>query len=278
MLSFVKKITNSFKPNFIKLGGWNPDPANKIYSTFNRLALSLTENNIQYKGGNDIDLRPYSSPRHNQRSTGSCVAQSIIKALEIKRIIKKGHANHVDLSVLDLYYGARERMTPPQTNLDKGTNISLACDVLRKFGVCREELHPFSETNLFKKPSLMATREARLNRITSHFKIKTYGNDRLDDIIFNLKAGNPVIFGTTVGKDWMSYTGGSKPLLVETRPVGGHCMCCVGFVNGLFIIENSWGQWGEDGFGYVDPSVFKHASTRDLWVIVDGSEAWTEKK
>ena len=28
---------------------------------------------------------------------------------------------------------------------------------------------------------------------------------------------------------------------------------------------------------YVDPAVFTHPSTADLWVMVDGSECWTEK-
>ena len=77
----------------------------------------------------------------------------------------------------------------------------------------------------------------------------------------------------------MSYRGGSNPIRVETQPKGGHAMCIVGFVDGLFVVENSWGTyWGEDGFGYVVPEVFTHPSTRDIWVMVDGSEAWTEKK
>lgn len=284
MFKFLKKKAERlnpkrFDPNYIKLGGWQPDPANKKYHRFDQKNFTLGTSSIQYKSGNEIDLRPYTSARHDQRSTGSCVGQSVIKALEIKRIIQHGHSNHVDLSVLDLYYNARARMTPSMVEWDQGTYISLACDVLRDIGVCREAMHPFSVADVYKRPSVMAERESRLNMIKSHFKIKSYGDQRLDDIIFNLKAGNPVVFGTTVGKDWKAYRGGSKPLAVETQPEGGHAMCIIGYVNGLFIIENSWGTyWGEDGFGYVRPDVFTHPSTRDLWVIVDGSEAWTENK
>lgn len=277
---FSKGKTDKFNPAEIKLDGWKPDPANKKYWKFdkNNFALSST-NNIQYQSSNDIDLRPYTSARHDQQNTNSCVANAIIKGLEIKRILKYGHSNHVDLSISDLYYGARERMTPSMVDWDQGTHISLACDVLRDFGVCREIMHPFTKQNMYKKPSVMASREARLNRIQNHFKIKSYGNDRLDDIIFNLRAGNPVVFGTIVGKDWLNYQGGKEPLQTETQPKGNHAMVVIGFVDGLFIIENSWGRfWGDDGFGYVAPEVFKHPSTRDLWVMVDGSEAWTEKK
>src|SRR5690606_3165520 len=143
------------------------------------------------------------------------------------RIMKHGHKEHVDLSVLDLYWGARERMLPPQTNKDGGTYISLACDVLRKFGVCREDMHPFKTQNLYKAPPVMASREGRINRIEGHFKIKTQGNDRIDDMIFNLKAGNPVVFGTQVGTNWFRYVGGKNPLGIEKDPKGGHAMCCL---------------------------------------------------
>jgi hypothetical protein len=270
-----------FDATKIKLDGWQPDPANKQYLSFDKanfIADPEKAARVQYQSATDIDLRPYSSPRHDQRSTSSCVSQSVIKALEIKRIIQHGHSAHVDLSILDLYYGARERMTPPMVEWDSGTHISLACDVLRDLGVCTDKMHSWESNDVYKKPSIMASREARLNRIKSHFKIKSYGQDRLDDIIFNLKAHNPVVFGTVVGKDWMNYRGGKNPLHVETTPKGRHAMCCLGYVDGLFIVENSWSKnWGDNGFGFVDPEVFTHASTQDLWVIVDGSEAWTEK-
>jgi hypothetical protein len=277
-MSFFKKIF-SHKSSSPKIGfGWVPDPANKKYLKFEKSAYSLTPNNIQYQSEDEIDLRPYSSPIQNQGSTSSCVSQAVVKALEIKRIIKHGHANHVDLSRAAVYVEAKHRMTPSMVDWDQGTYICLACDALRHIGVCREELHPFTKENIYKFPNVMALREARLNRIQSHFKIKSYGNERINDIIFNLKASNPVVFGTAVGNSWINYRGGSEPLKVEKDPVGLHAMVICGFVNGLFIIENSWGsRWGSNGFGFVDPEVFKHPSTQDLWVIVDGSEAWTEK-
>jgi len=266
-----------FRRKKFKLGGWQPDPANKKYYKFDRSKLSLSKSNNQYQSGDDVDLRPYTSPRHDQGATGSCVGQSTIKALEIKRIMKHGHEKHTDLSVLNLYYNARDRMTPSQVKKDEGTYISLACDVLRDIGVCRDELHPFKVRDVTKKPTLLAARESRLNRITSHFKIKSQGKELLEDMIFNLKAGNPIIFGTQVGDQWFGYRGG-KTIGVENKPKGGHAMVVVGYVDGIFIVENSWGtQWGDDGFAYVKPEVFTHPSTRDLWVIVDGSEAWTEK-
>jgi len=277
-MGIFESIRSTIVKPTIKIGGWKPDPANKIYWKFDKSVLALTGAKTQYQSGQNVDLRPYTSPRHQQGTTSSCVAQSLVKALEIKRIIQHGHAAHVDLSRSFLYYYARARENPPMTNEDSGTNIYLACDVLRDIGVCSESLHPFSTKTINKCPSQMAARECRLNRIKSHFKIKSQGNERLDDIIFNLQAGNPVVFGTTVGQDWMEYKGGT--LGVETRPLGGHAMTIVSFIDGLFVIENSWGRnWGsEDGFAYVKPEALTHPSTRDIWVIVDGSEAWREKE
>jgi hypothetical protein len=202
-----------------------------------------------------------------------------VKALEIKRNMKYGKDKHMDLSVLDLYWGARDLMKPKMTNVDMGTYISLGCDVLRRYGVCRDKMHPFDIRKLHIPPSVRASREARLNRIRSHFRLYSTGSERIEDIILNLRADNPVVFGTRVGTDWKGYRGGSEPLRVERSPSGGHAMCIIGYVDGLFVVENSWGtSWGDDGFALVSPEVFTHSYTKDLWVIVTGSETWYEKR
>jgi C1A family cysteine protease len=80
-----------------------------------------------------------------------------------------------------------------------------------------------------------------------------------------------------IGKDWENYNG-KTPLGIETRPTGLHALVCVGYIDGTFLIENSWGsKWGVDGFCFVKPEVMVNDKTQDLWVIVDGSENWTEK-
>ena len=275
MFSFLKGIRKfQVKRRKYKLGGWKPDPSGVPYKKFSKSKFS-------FKGSTsrDVDLREYTSPRHNQGQTGTCVGQSVVKALEIKRIYERGRSAHVDLSVLDVYWGARDLMNPKMTNVDDGTFISLACDVLRRYGVCREKMHSFSKKKLFIPPPMLATREAKLNRIHSHFKLYSKGNDLIDDIILNLQAGNPVVFGTKVGDNWQHYEGGNKVIGInEAGDGGGHAMCIVGYVNGKFIVENSWGtRWGNDGFALVDPAVFTHKYTRDIWVIVTGSEAWFEK-
>lgn len=254
-----------------RIGGYRKDPANKIYKFFDK-------NKFSYSGpkDKDVDLRPYSSPRHNQTTTSSCVANALIKALEIKKIMKFGHQNHADLSILNLYWGARSLMFPKETDKDEGTYISLGCDALRKFGVCRESMFPFDKNNIFSTPPVMATREAYINKIKSHFKITSKGDQRLKDIILNLNAGNPIVFGTKVGDQWFDYNKNSSAIGIEKDSVGGHAIVCVGYLNGNFIIENSWGTWGHNGFAFVKPEVLEGNDSSDFWTIVTGSETWYE--
>lgn len=255
--------------------GWRLDPEHlqSTFIPFNQDKFSLTKN------PDDVDLRVYSpKKRHDQFSTSTCVANAVTRGLEIKRIKSMGQNYHVPLSRMDLYYGCRDRMHPKETNIDKGTYIYLACGVLCDFGVCREDTVPFIDENMYKPAPVMASREARLNRVNSQFRINSLNENRIDDMIFNLKAGNPIAFGTRVGKDWLEYRGGKKVLTVESRPLGLHAALVVGYVGGNFIIENSWNNfWGDDGFALVSPEVFKDVDTTDLWVICDGTENWVER-
>ena len=117
-----------------KLGGYRPDPPDDRHWGFEtRLRAHLPT------AAGSVDLRPYASPRHNQGQTGSCVAQSVVKALENLerqkicqdqglRPEQVGPQQHQDLSVLALYYLCRERMEPPEMAQDSGTFQWLACD------------------------------------------------------------------------------------------------------------------------------------------------------
>lgn len=242
------------------------------------------------------DLRPFSSPRHNQSHSGSCVAQGIVKAAEVKRIMEHGHADHVDLSRLAVYFLARELMDPPMTQMDKGTYVSFGADVLRRFGVCSEAHWPFDLNKLFVPPSWKAMRKAYVGKISAFYKINSTGSERVDDITLALAAGNPVVFGTKVGQNWRDYGPGSEPLdVVEGTILGGHCTVLMGWnpQKEVFYGENSWGTgwgikpdmvigyWGDTpshtkqgGYYEMRPSVIKSSQAHDFIVMEGGWEPW----
>jgi len=251
--------------------GCIPDPKDKVYIPFDKSQLcGITQNS------DNIDLREYSFDRHDQGSTNTCVANATTKALEIKRAEKFGVENHIPLSRLDLYYGARDLMNPKRTNVDDGTNISLAMDVLRRFGVCREKIWPFDPNKISTPTSILGTREAALNKISGHFKIDSSGNKRIDDIILNLKAKNPVVFGMKVGEEFRNYTASSEPISKSTNIIGGHAMVLVGYLNGLFIGENSWGTWGQNGFYFITPELIGSDIAYDFWVMATNFDIYWE--
>lgn len=240
------------------------DPLSASYYSFeSQLSPRLTTVN----DSNEIDLREFTSPRHNQLDTGTCVAQACVKALEIKRIQKYGREAHYDLSIFQVYFLAREMMFPKMTNTDKGTFISLGCDVLRRFGACKEDDHPSTKENLHKSPSWMAMRNAYLNRFSKFYRIGTTGDERVEEVTKALRANHPVIFATYVGDDWFSYNGQST-LKIESRQTGSHATVLLGRNrNGNFIGENSWGNsWGRDGFYEIDPEVISYYKSGDFWV------------
>lgn len=246
-----------------KLGHQFDPPQTSYYSFEAQLAPRLETVN----DSSEVDLREFTSPRHNQVDTGTCVAQSCVKALELKRIQKYGREAHYDLSVLQVYFLAREMMFPKATTKDEGTHISLGCDVIRRFGVCREEEHPFSKENLHKSPSWSAMRSAYLNRFSKFYRINSTGDQRVAEVEFALRANHPVIFATYVGTDWFGYRGGSV-LKRESNEVGSHATVILGRNRqGDFIGENSWGNsWGEDGFYRIDPEVISYHKSGDFWV------------
>ena len=143
-----------------RVDGFLPEPDSPKHWGFE----DKLQSRLVVKETGDVDLRPFTSPRHNQRSAGSCVAQSVIKALEIKRIIEYGRDAHVDLSVAMLYYLARELQFPPMTHKDTGTFVSHACDALRRFGVAPEEMFPYDADNVITPPTLFANCSLGLER------------------------------------------------------------------------------------------------------------------
>lgn len=220
----------------------------------------------------DVDLRKFSSPRHDNSTTNSCVANAVVKALEIKRIQKYGHASHVDLSRLAVYYLARELMSPPETNKDNGTYVSHALDAIRRFGVCEEKDWPFDVKNVNVPPSWLAMRKAYKHKISSFYKIRSVGTLRIDAVIECLRAGNPVIFGTKIGDNWVHYKK-DQVLDIPKKYDGQHATVLLGYKDGKFIGENSWGAlWGDNGFYYMDPDVIGSSVSEQFWVPQAGWE------
>lgn len=267
------------------LSGWRPEPQHLAaqHWDFERVKAGMSVSSI------GSDLRPFSPPtRHNQRITNSCVLQAMIRALEIKRIQKYGPAAHVPLSTLAPYYLSRELMTPSETSNDDGTFVSMAAEVIRRFGVCTEASWPFAEadgtaldrtnsrSHLYTPPTWGAMRGAYVHKISAWYRINSQGDARVQDVITALAAGNPVVYGTQIGAAWQDYQAG-QVLGLPTSPKGRHATVLEGWDLALSVFngENSWGDdWGDRGFYLASPEVIASPMSDDFVVMQGGWEDW----
>lgn len=209
-----------------------------------------------------IDLRDYASSVADQGQTGSCVAQAVVSALELKR--NMAGLPHIDLSVSGLYYACRSRMNPRQEHVDEGTYIWLACKTLKDIGIAPDSYWPFDPDRLFTNPGIDYWEKCAVHQISSYKKITSTGTARVLDIKAALLSGNPVVYGLDVGSDWDRYRSGT--LGIESKPRGGHATTLLGHNGSEFIGMNSWGPyWGLNGFYRISEEAI--AGCFNPWVI-----------
>lgn len=250
--------------------GYIPDPASPADYSFK---ATLAPRLIQAAAG-DVDLRPFCTET-NQFSASSCVGNATADAVEIRDAIEG--RPRVQLSRLFVYTLARNMMDMDHDgrgdiNVDHGTQIRLAFDVLSKFGICTETTWAYDLSKLFVLPSLKAMREATGHRIHSYYRIDGTGNERCDQVIQALRGNHPVVFGTQIDTNFFGVHD-STPVGVPTGKIeGGHAMIVVGYSGGNFIVKNSWGQgWGDGGFWYMTPEYLGWDRTQDIWVPTGGT-------
>lgn len=220
---------------------YRPDPHDPRDKPFALLRELLASSRSAASG--DLVVIPQTTPISDQGSLGSCVANATADALELLS------REPTQLSRLHLYFLAR--LHDGSECQDEGTFVRSAFHVLRTVGICAESTWPYVEANVHVRPPIVALQDAYDHRIAGAYRITTRGHARGDDIETALRAQHPVVFGTEVGSDFLSYDGGeSKIWQYPDRSVGGHAMVIVGVRRHEddtrdFLVRNSWGDaWG----------------------------------
>lgn len=229
----------------------------------------------------DVDLRPYCTDT-NQLSLSSCAGNASTDAVEI--------VTNVDEYLLAEAEGRRAKPCPQLSRLftyamsrtldgtlaiDDGTYIRSCFEVLSRFGVCEETVWPYDLSKVLVSPSLMAQRSALGHKIHSYYRIKATGQARLDTIIAALRTLRPVVFGTLINEAFRDAWGGEVVDPPKGATIGGHAMIVVGYLDGKFLIKNSWGKgWRQGGYVLFSPEYMAWDETWDLWVPTTGYDSF----
>lgn len=248
----------------VKIGGFVPTPLNYQYSPFSEVRTGLDK--LSVSASNEYRIPEY-TPVMDQLQLSSCVANATCGALEVIRGLEDPN-NITLLSRLFIYYNAR--MYDHDTDKDEGTHIANAFDSLKRFGVCPESEWPYNPNFVFAQPSVKAYKTSNDNEISDFYRIDSYDEQRLLDIESAIRANHPVVFGTTVGQELETYTGGNKVFGPPQDIKGGHAMCIVGVrrnPNLEFYIKNSWSDsWGDAGHAWFNAAYIMLPQTSDIWV------------
>jgi C1A family cysteine protease len=233
----------------------------------------------------DVDMSG-NTTETNQFGLSACAGNATGDGIEVLNDIaekdlaaveKRAPNPTVQVSRLFIYSMARSLMDDDgdgegDIGKDEGTYIRLCFEILSRFGVCDEKVWAYDESKVFTAPSIKALRQAVGHRIHSYYRIKELADARLDAMVAALQAKHPIVFGTQIDQAFMQRSGPGVVGPPTGATAGGHAMLCVGYVNGNFLVKNSWGKgWRDNGFVLFTPEYMTAAITTDLWVPTLGT-------
>ena len=275
---------------FEKRMGWRPDlPDFRDYTVeHENIKPMLEEMGIVEpvkKLPSDVDLREWCSPVEDQKNLGSCTANAGVGIVEYFQ--RKAFGKHVDASRLFLYKTTRRLMG---LEGDSGADLRSTMGALVLFGVPPEKYWPYTDKNpgFDKEPDTFCYACAENYKSIQYVKLdppSTTVNEVLDRIKTNLAAGLPSMFGFTVYSsiEQTIDNGGKIPFPCSGEQIeGGHAIVAVGYddnmeikndncetsATGALLIRNSWGTWGEKGYGWLPYEYVLKGIATDWWTLL----------
>ena len=226
------------------------------------------------------DLRANCSPVEDQGQIGSCVACTVVGALEYQE--RRSGRSTTDLSRMFVYYNAR-RLSGTEGR-DAGTTVPRGMAALLAYGAPPEDLWPYDTGRVGELPSDRAFAAARDHVPAEYARVS--GLEHVQGAIFRQY---PVVFSASLPIRCYDEAGRTgvipEPLqseLDEVRTeVGRHAMLLVGYDlnEGVFIVRNSWGPgWGEAGYCRMTIDTFHAAAVGSMtWILgkLDGAGDFT---
>lgn len=213
-----------------------------------------------------VDLRPQCPPVYDQGQLGSCTANAIAAAIEFDRM--KQNLGKAFPSRLFIYYN--ERAIEGTINSDSGAMIRDGIKSVAKQGVCHEWEWPYDISQFTVKPPDQCYTDALQDRALSYQRVPR----NLNQMKACLASGYVFVVGISVYEsfegDDVAKTGIVPMPSTNEQLLGGHAICIAGFRDSdqKWVFRNSWGSWGDSGYGYLDYQyLLNKGLASDFWVI-----------
>ncbi|MGI5920505.1 MAG: C1 family peptidase [Syntrophomonadaceae bacterium] len=226
-----------------------------------------------------VDYREDLPPVFDQGPRGSCVACVSTWTLKAYEEIKQGDYPEGGLSTSFLYAMCKKNDGIPFL---EGTQPKVAVQILQKYGVCSEEVMPYSRLTELPAPLVPDIPEQAMEAAAA-FKIQTYAqlcspydisrNHTIAAMREALKREGPFMIALLVCENFVPDKNYRLPFPAGEIQ-GGHAVGIVGDLpdHQCFILRNSWGTgWGENGYAYL-PYEWITRKTDTGWAVF---EAWT---
>lgn len=212
----------------------------------------------------------------DQGSLGSCTANAIAQIIRAEQLRTGDPKGTEFLSRLWAYSLALAR--DGNLGRDTGTNLCTVMDMLAQYGFPAESWWPYALNEFGRRPPLEAYHQAfdqRAEMALAYHQITESGATRILAIQQALTSGRLVAFGTLVS-EWFCAAAPSG-IVMRPKPddkiAGGHALVWCGYdrdvVSGLwkFRTANSWGDWGDHGFFWMDAEYVTWEETCDIWIV-----------
>jgi C1A family cysteine protease len=236
-----------------------PDQRDKYYSIPNAILFAEMPS--------EVDQRHLCAPVGDQGRVGSCTGFMGTRLLGFDR--NKQNLDPFSYSELFLYY--KTRLKEGTASVDGGATIKDTIQTAIKIGVCSEELWPYVETNVTKKPPKACDQDAILHHGITYMRVPQ-NLLHMKSVIYSENAiGVGISVYESFEYDEVLKTGNVPLPQTGERLLGGHAILLVGFSDEkrCFIAQNSWGTgFGDQGYIYLPYDYMeRHDLAADLWTI-----------
>ena len=226
-----------------------------------------------------VDYRPNLPPVFDQGQRGSCVACASAWTLKAYEELKQGDYPQDGLSAAFLYSMCKQNDGMPS---EEGTQPKTAMQVLKKYGICPEDIMPYSTLTDLTAPKVPDVPTTAIGAAVD-FKIETYAqlcsaydlgrSQLLSSMRQALKNEGPFLMALVVCENFEPDKNNRLPV-PEGQVRGGHAVGIAGDLpeQECLILRNSWGSgWGDNGYAYL-PYEWLSAIGYWGWSVL---EAWT---